>query len=198
MLQNMSVITQKLVQTGSGSPAEDIVTHRELMGISLTDEDRSGLTCPYVFPVPAAPRLAARLAGDRIDIAGISTATEALATLYDNVVIEGAGGLQVPLTDSITVLDYLAEQRYPTILVTSPRLGSINHTLMSLELLRDRGIPLVGLVYNRFGETDEQIGADSRNVFERYLAVYGFPPEVVDLPETTDPDKPPADLKRLI
>lgn len=179
--RNESVITQKIVQTGSQKPAEDIVVHRKLMGISMTQEDASGLTCPYVFPVPASPHLAARLAGQEIDPARITEATDALAKTYDNVIVEGVGGLHVPLNDSMTVLDYLAERRYPTVLVSSSRLGSINHTLMSMELLRARDVPLLGLIYNRFENQDERIAADSRTVFERHLARFQFPDTIVDL-----------------
>lgn len=179
-----SVITQKIAQTGSGNPAEDIVMHRKLMGIPLTDEDTSGFTCPYVFPVPASPHLAAELAGQKIDPERISSATDALMGIYDDIIVEGVGGLQVPLNDEVTVLDYLAERKYPTILVTSSRLGSINHTLMSMELLRDREVPLLGLVYNRFENVDDRIAEDSRKVFARYLERLGYPARIVDLCST--------------
>ncbi|MDP6523592.1 MAG: dethiobiotin synthase [Kiritimatiellia bacterium] len=179
--QNQSVITQKIVQTGSQKPAEDIVVHRKLMEIPLVPEDVSGLTCPYIFPVPASPHLAARLSGQEIEPARITEATESLARIYDNLLIEGVGGLHVPLNDSVTVLDYLAERKYPTILVTSSRLGSINHTLMSMELLRSRSVPLLGLIYNRFENEDERIVADSRTTFERYLERFQFPDTIVDL-----------------
>jgi dethiobiotin synthetase len=111
----------------------------------------------------------------------ITKATEALAGKYESVIVEGVGGLHVPLSDTMTVLDYLATKKYPTVLVTSSRLGSINHTLMSLELLQSRGIPLAGLVYNRFGEEDEEIGNDSRTVFERALKENQYPVNIVDL-----------------
>ena len=175
------VITQKIVQTGSGFPAEDIVKHREMMGITLTDEDRSGLTCPYVFQYPASPHLAARMEGQVIDCGRITAGTAALAGIYDDVVIEGAGGLHVPLNESTTVLEYLAVRKYPVLLVSSSRLGSINHTLMSLELLASRGITLLGLVYNRYREADPEIGEDSKLVFGRHLARMGCPVPIIEI-----------------
>ncbi|OVE76083.1 dethiobiotin synthase [bacterium E08(2017)] len=181
MSAGKSVITQKLVQTGSDRPAEDIVKHRELMGIDLNEDDLSGLTCPYVFPKPASPHLAAKLAGERIDAVKITKATDQLAAKYDEVIIEGAGGLMVSLDYSFTVLDYIELHCYPTVLVTSPRLGSINHTLMSIELILSRNIPLKTLVYNCFEQTDPEITADSRKVFEEYLAEYSPATELTDL-----------------
>jgi dethiobiotin synthetase len=180
-LNGQSVITQKIAQTGSERPAEDIITHRKIMGIELTEDDISGLTCPYVFPKAASPHLAARLAGQTIDPKKITETTNTLASKYDNVIIEGVGGLHVPLNDSITTLDYLETLKYPTILVTSSRLGSINHTLMSIELLQTRQIPLLGLIYNRFNEQDKEIGDDTRKVLEHRLSQHPSPATITDL-----------------
>lgn len=177
-----TVITQKLAQTGCDEQSEDIVAHRRLMGCGLLPEDRQGLTCPYCFRYPASPHLAAALEGRAIDIEVIRRATETLGAAFDWVVVEGVGGLCVPLTDDMTVLDHIAAQRYPVVLVTSPVLGSINHTLLSLEALQRRAVPVLGLVYNRAFEADPVIAEDSRRVFRRALARRGYPDRIVDLP----------------
>ncbi len=176
-----SVITQKLTQTGCSGIAEDIVSHRKIMDIDLLPEDKNGLTCPYVFPKACSPHLAAELASQSIDIHHITKATETLAADYDHVILEGAGGLLVPLTREITFLDYLEQQGYPLILVTTPRLGSINHTLSALELANNRGLHVNGIVYNCYDATDEIITEDSRKVFLDALSKYGFPRRIVDL-----------------
>lgn len=179
--QGYSVITQKVVQTGCRGVAEDILRHRELMGIDLLPEDLNGLTCPYVFSKPCSPHLAADLAGTQIDLQRIRGATEKLSMDFEHVLLEGAGGLLVPLTRDCTFLDYLQEQGYPLILVSSPRLGSINHTLSALELARGRGITVRGIVYNCYSQGDAEIRRDSRKMFVRYLQAYGFPAHVIDL-----------------
>ncbi len=176
-----SVITQKLVQTGCQGMSEDILCHRQLMGIELLPEDLNGMTCPYVFKKPCSPHLAAELEGTCIDPEYIRRTTETLDTRYDHVLLEGAGGLLVPLTSEITFLDYLEKQGYPLILVSSPRLGSINHTLSALELARGRGIAVRGIVYNCYGAGDAEIRRDSREVFARFLRTYGFSGHVIDL-----------------
>ncbi len=181
-----SVITQKIVQTGCSGIAEDIIVHRELMGIELQAEDSSGMTCPYVFDKACSPHLAAELENRCIDTKKIGEATEGLRTRFEHVLLEGAGGLLVPLTREMTFLDYLQEQDYPLILVSSSRLGSINHTLSALELAKNRGIRVSGIVYNTFATSDTVIEEDSRNVFLAALAEYGFPERLVTLKAKTN------------
>ena len=175
------VITQKPVQTGCAGLAEDILVHRRLMGQELQPEDEQGLTCSYVFAKPCSPHLAASVAGTRIDPAVIRQATRALAARYDLVLLEGAGGLHVPLTEELTYLDYLEQEACPLIVVSSPRLGSINHTLSVLELARNRGLSVLGVVYNRFQEQDREISADSARLFSLYLRRFGHHDCVIDL-----------------
>ncbi|SUB36632.1 dethiobiotin synthase-2 [Pasteurella multocida] len=61
MQQGASVITQKMIQTGCRGIAEDLLIHRKIQGIELTEEDKQGITCPYVFDYPCSPHLAAKL-----------------------------------------------------------------------------------------------------------------------------------------
>ena len=190
--QPNTVITQKLVQTGCIDIAEDLLIHREMMGISLQEMDIDGTTCPYVFPVPASPHLAAELAGQPIDINVITQSTKMLLNTYDTVLLEGAGGLMVPITDELLTIDYLAQHRYPTVLVTSGRLGSINHTLLSLEAFKQRDIPLHMMVYNNWQNTDmdmaskddvaRQIADSTRDYLKNYLATYYPKAQWLELP----------------
>lgn len=179
--QGYSTITQKIVQTGCSGLADDIKSHRRLMEIDLLPEDISGLTCPYIFRKACSPHFAAELEQKTIDYERITEATNNLAADYEYVLLEGAGGLSVPLTHEISFLDYLQKQKYPLIIVSSPRLGSINHTLGALELAKGRGIEVKGVVYNCFGSYDEEIRRDSRKIFAGYLLKYGFLPNIVDL-----------------
>lgn len=177
----VKTITQKIVQTGCVGISEDILRHRQLMGIEPLPVDQSGLTCPYVFPVPCSPHLAARLAGRRIDSTVLRRSTAELLSLYDVVFLEGAGGLAVPLDEEATLLDYWEEEKHPLILVTSSRLGSINHTLSALELIRRREMQIAAIIYNRLFDTDPRIVEDSREVFARHLKRNGFSAPVIDM-----------------
>lgn len=166
------IITQKLSQTGCEGISEDILTHRSLMKMDLQAEDYEGLTCPYIFPFPSSPHLAARLSNKTIDTVIINKATDELAKRFDTVLVEGAGGLMVPLNDDILLIDYLKERNYPIILVTSAKVGSINHTLLSLEACKTRQINVIGLVFNHINSSNEIIAQDSISVFRNKLADY--------------------------
>jgi len=173
--QGEQLITQKLVQTGCVGASDDILLHRRIMGTGLFDEDRDGTTMPALFAYPASPHLSARLEQRPLDLAAIEAATTRLQARYETVLIEGAGGLMVPLTEQLLTIDYVAERGWPVVLVTSGRLGSINHTLLSLEALAARGIALHGVAWNsRDDSSDEVIAADSRG-FIRDWVLARFP-----------------------
>lgn len=165
-----SVITQKLIQTGvTNEVADDIITHRKMMGIKPFDVDKDGTTCPFVFAKPASPHLSARLERRTIDTDIINHATDKLNVGFDVVLLEGAGGVLVPMTDELLTLDYIKARGYPVILVTSARLGSINHTLLSLEAIKARGLTLFGVVFNHHFDTDDDISHDTLNFLQKYL-----------------------------
>ena len=180
--QGHSVITQKIAQTGCVGISEDILKHRELMEINPLPEDDAGLTCPYVFEPPMSPHLAAKLVKTEIDCTKINAATDELAEKYDFVIIEGVGGLYVPLNDNTTVIDLITERNYPVLLVSSPALGSINHTLMSIELLKQRNINLLGIAYNLHGADNPNITKDSKCIFKNALKQHDYPPIIIDIP----------------
>jgi dethiobiotin synthetase len=180
------VITQKIVQTGCLERSADILIHRKLMEVGWLDVDEQNLTCPYRLSFPGSPHLAARLEDKVIDPDVITSATERLEEIYDWILMEGAGGLLVPLTENLTLVDYLADRQVPLILVSSARLGSINHTLMSLEVIRTRKLELAGLVYNQFESALPEITRDSYDVFSRALRAYGFPDNIAVLPRWPD------------
>ena len=181
MESGKTVITQKGVQTGCVGMSEDIVKHRQLMKMEMLPEDHEGLTCQYLFATPCSPHLAARIEKTKIDPDKITKAAKKLAKRYDVVLLEGAGGLFVPLQEEYLMIDYLAEVKWPVLLVTSSRLGSINHTLASFEALRSREISLSGVLYNRHDETDPLIAKDSLVIITAYLRKYGFTCPVVEI-----------------
>lgn len=128
----------KPVQAGT-EPETDSATVRRLAEISANRI----LPEAYVLPEAMAPHEAARRAGIRIDMAKLEPpATDRL------LVVEGAGGMLVPLTDTDYVIDLAGQLELPIVLVARSTLGTINHTLLSIEALRRRGLPLAGVVMN--------------------------------------------------
>lgn len=180
-----SVITQKMIQTGCTEVSEDIEMHRKLQGIPFTEEDRNGLTCPYIFTYPCSPHMAAEKDGRSINLSVITEATRRLQEKYEYVLLEGAGGLMVPNDFHSLTINYVKEQGYPIILVTSGKLGSINHTLLSLFACKQYGIPVRAVVYNLYPPTDELITANTLEYLTQYLQKE-FPGTVlITIPEAT-------------
>lgn len=169
--QGRRTITQKFIQTGNPEGySEDIELHRRLMGINYLSEDEQGITKPEIFSYPASPDLASRIDGRVIDFDKIRQATEILSERYDAVLVEGAGGLMVPLTSDYLTIDYIREADYPLVFVTSGRLGSINHTLLSFEAIERRGIQLHTVMYNMFPEGEDKIiQTDTEACIRRYM-----------------------------
>jgi len=198
MNKGVNVITQKFIQTGNTTSSEDIEKHREIMGVGPYDVDTNRTTCPYIFTYPASPHLAAEIDNKTIDVTKITEATAKLEEQFETVLLEGAGGLFVPITREYYTIDYVQDTNFPLILVTSSKLGSINHTLMSLELCKKRGINLVGLIYNEFPNDSEQILNDSDKVFKHYLAENYPDCKVVNVPIIKGEDWPIVDFSAII
>ena len=179
------VITQKMIQTGCTEVSEDIEMHRKIQGIPFTEEDKAGLTCPYIFTYPCSPHMAAEKDGKTIDLSVITEATRRLQEKYEYVLLEGAGGLMVPNDFHSLAIDYVKEQGYPVILVTSGKLGSINHTLLSLYACKQYGIPVRTVVYNLYPPTDELITANTLEYLTQYLEKEFPETALITLPEAT-------------
>lgn len=181
--EGKSVITQKFIQTGCEAYSDDIELHRRLTGTGLLPVDTDHTTAPIVFHYPASAQLAARMDGKEIDLSVIDAATDRLASMFDTVLIEGAGGLMVPITDTYFTIDYIASRQLPVALVTNSTLGSINHTILSLEALAARQIKLHSILYNtHFDSADTVIAADTRGFIERYASRLCPGTPIIDIP----------------
>lgn len=136
LLTQLDASYWKPVQAGVMPETDSSVVRR----LAEIEPDRI-LPEAYVLPEAIAPHEAARRAGIAIDMAKF------VPPVSDRpLVVEGAGGLMVPLTDTAYVIDLAAELHLPLILVARSTLGTINHTLLSLEAIRRRGLPVAGVV----------------------------------------------------
>lgn len=168
------VMTLKMIQTGDVGYSEDIDLHRKIMGIPYTDDDKNFVTAPIIMSYPASPHLAAKLDNCNIDLSKIDKSLEILETKYETILIEVAGGLMVPITEDYLTIDYIKDKDYPVCLVTNGYLGSINHTLLSLESLENRGIELKYLIYNTFFDDDKIIAEETQKYLRKYVNAH-FP-----------------------
>lgn len=119
----------------------------------------AGDVCPYALPEPLAPALAARRAGVRIAVETIVAAYARIAAAHDVTLVEGAGGLLVPLTDSLTFADLAVRLRLPVVLVVASRLGAINHALLTVRGARALGLSVLGYIVNFPVPADDDLAA---------------------------------------
>ncbi len=170
-----TVATMKFVQTGNVGRSEDIEIHRRLMGVDSIPEDELGITAPEIYSYPASPSLAAKIDGRPVDLRKIENCMERLAGAYDTLLVEGAGGLMVPLDyEGTLTIDFPLANNLPVALVTNGKLGSVNHTILALEAIRARGMRLHSLLYNTHFDYDPVIAADSVEYMKMYVGKY-FP-----------------------
>jgi len=116
--------------------------------------DDLALVNPVCFEAPLAPMVAARLEGVRVDLGTVWQAYETLAARREFLVVEGIGGLLVPLDEGATVLDLIVMLGLPVLVVTRPTLGTINHTLLTVQHAREHGVDVMGLVINAVGPVE--------------------------------------------
>lgn len=186
--EGTDVITQKLVQTGCETYSDDILMHRKIEGRDLLPEDRDHTTHPILFRKPASPHIAAELEHATIDIEEATKATKQLLQSHPKVLLEGAGGLMVPITRNLLTIDYIAHQHLPVILVSTAQLGSINHTLLSLEALAARGIAIPLVVYNEGLTYDPIVTDDSREYLHSYIREHYPNTHYLTMPRLTLPE----------
>ncbi len=175
----MKPVAAGTVAHGSGWANEDVLALRAASTVQVAPE----LDNPVLLPDPLSPHLAARRAGVVIAIAHIVSCYQQLSRLADAVVVEGAGGFLVPLSDDTTGADLAQALALPVLLVVGLRLGCLNHALLTVEAIQARGLTLLGWVANRI---DPAMQAQDDNIafLQRRLAV----PLLADIPHTPAPD----------
>lgn len=171
----LNAAPMKPVETGCrsrrGAPfAADLDLSLKTAGMRPPPEELE-LMSPYRFKKPASPHLAAAREGRRIRNSVIHAALDRLRQRYRPVLVEGAGGLMVPLHGSCLTLDLLAELRVPILLVARSGLGAINHTLLTLNVLAQRQLKVAGVIFNDGPQEDPLIVADNLRCIPRLSGV---------------------------
>ncbi len=143
----------QLPAPSSQLPAPDLDYALSMASMQVAEEQYAAMS-PYRFEPACSPHLAAEMAGTEIEIAEMVAAARTLASEYEFVVAEGAGGVLVPLNRRETMLDLMQALKFPILLAASPGLGTINHTLLTLRALRSDGLKVAGVVFvaNQPGE----------------------------------------------
>jgi len=173
----------------AGLPARDLVNAdvRMLRAAGSVDAPLADVN-PYSFVAPIAPELAARADGAIIELDVIAAAHARLALRADAIVVEGAGGVLVPLTHRTDMLDIAVRLGLPALLVVGVRLGCLNHALLSAQAIGARGVRLLGWVANRIDPGMPEGDANVSMLAERMPAplVADVPWRSVGTPELAD------------
>jgi dethiobiotin synthetase len=140
---------------------------------------------PYRYGPPASPHLAAALAGEEIDPERLRRAAAAAAEGADAIVCEGVGGLLVPLSPGYLLRDLAADLGYPLVVVAAPGLGTINHTLLTVEAARAAGLEVAAVVLNPWPDQPSEIERDNR---ETIASLAGVPVLTLSEVDLSDPD----------
>ena len=142
-----TVGVMKPIQTGV---SQTRVAHSDAARLRaiLDSEETLGAICPYQFELPVAPLAAAHAERRIIDPGVIRQVYRLLSSRYEYMIVEGIGGVHVPITTKANVMDVIARLKLPVVVVGRAGLGGINHAVLTLEALRRRKIPVVTLVLN--------------------------------------------------
>jgi dethiobiotin synthetase len=158
---------------------------RRAAGSAQSDQE----VAPYRYGPPVSPHLAAELAGEAIEVERLVAGARAAAAGADLIVCEGVGGLLVPLTPGYLVRDFVRELGYPLVIVAPPGLGTINHTLLTVEAARAAALEIGAVVLNPWPSDPGPIERSNRETIARLAGV-----EVATLPsiDLAEPGSWPA------
>lgn len=192
--RGIDVGVMKPIETGVGAQGP-------LDAIALAEAARSGdpleLICPQRFELPAAPSVAAEREGRSVDLVAIRNAFVELRERHAFLLVEGAGGLLVPIAADYAMADLMGELGLPVLIVARGVLGTVNHTLLTLEAIERRGLPLAGVVLSHgprpISNADEQNLVVLRRQLGRRLLG-----EVPPLPPEASVPVAAIDLNRLL
>jgi dethiobiotin synthetase len=154
---------------------------RRASGSAQSDDE----IAPYRFGPAVSPHLAAQMAGEEIDPALLRERAEAAAAGAEVLVAEGVGGFLVPLTSDYLVRDLAVDLGLPVVIVASPGLGTINHTLLTVEAVRGAGLEARAVVLNPWPDEPVTMEASNRETIARLGDVHVATLERVDLAEPT-------------
>ena len=161
----------KPVVTGLAEPDGDFPPDHELLAGAAGGGQPPAEVAPYSYDPPLSPHLAAELADETIEPARLVATARALAADADVLIAEGVGGLLVPITPGYLVRDLARDLSLPLIVAARTGLGTINHTLLTVEAARAVGLDVAGVVMTPWPAEPERIDRSNRATVERLASV---------------------------
>lgn len=149
--KNIDVGVIKPAETGLEDPSQ-LGPDAELLRWASGSQDAPADISPYRFKAPLAPAVASNKEQVRINYTDLISQSKQLIDRHEFTIVEGAGGLMVPLAGGILMADLARELELPLLVITRPNLGTINHTLLTLFTARAMELPVAGYIINRMPE----------------------------------------------
>jgi dethiobiotin synthetase len=149
----------------TSTSVEGLADH-EVLRLSAGSDQSDDEIAPYRYGPPVSPHLAAALAGAPIEPERLLAAAAVAAERADSIVVEGVGGLLVPLTPTYLVRDFAVALGHPLVVVAPPGLGTINHTLLTVEAARAAGLAVAAVVLNPWPAEPGAIERSNRETIE--------------------------------
>jgi len=146
--QGIDVGVMKPIETGV-SRLRNTQSDGARLRSAAGSQDPTAKVCPYLFRLPVAPLSAARAEGTPVRVATIMRGFRSLCQKHALMVVEGIGGIYVPITQSVNILDLIYKMKLPAIVVGHSGLGGINHALLTLHVFRQHKVPVLALVLNQ-------------------------------------------------
>ncbi|NWK06216.1 dethiobiotin synthase [Marine Group I thaumarchaeote] len=116
-------------------------------------DDAEDIINPFFFPIPASPYTAAKNLGVKIDVEHVMECFRKLDQIHDIVLVEGIGGIMTPILKEYAIIDLIKDLMANTIIVTSSKIGTVNHTVLTCNMCKNMNIPIKGLIINNFDST---------------------------------------------
>ena len=123
-----------------------------LANAAMTD-DAENIINPFFFPIPASPYTAAKNLGVKIDVEHVMECFRKLDEIHDIMLVEGIGGIMTPILKDYAIIDLIKDLMANTIIVTSSKIGTVNHTVLTCNMCKNMNIPIKGLIINNFDST---------------------------------------------
>ncbi len=143
----VDAVVMKPLQTGTEVPGiTDIEFVEKVTGAHYPVEDH----CPYRYLSPVSPFIASEIEGRKVEPEKIKAAFDRLSAKHDFVIVEGAGGLLVPICEDYLMSDLASDLALSVVVVARPGLGTLNHTLLTVESARSRGLQVLGIIISNF------------------------------------------------
>ena len=164
-----------------GYKSEDV----EILSRAAQVCDPENLVNPQFFPIPASPYTAWKRLKTKPKISTILSSFKKLSKLHDMLLVEGMGGIMTPILKDYYITNLIKEMKIPTVIVSRSKVGTVNHTIMTVKMCEKYNIPIKGIIINNFdkGYPVKELTSDLRNLTN--VPVLGSIPFIKDMSNTS-------------